>query len=223
MARARSSPAGVAATVVGCLNVSRRNHTMGSGSRTPANAGSEPDGRGLPSSGRSAVEENVDAIKRWERAILDARSPVERFSDWIAARAGGGAAIVLHAVWFAVWLTWNAGVVRGMTPFDPFPFPFLTMAVSLEAIFLSLFVLASQNRLSRQADKRSHLDLQIDLLAEREMTAVLGLLRDLARHQGVETTLTSEQLHDLIERTDLRRLTARMEELADPAAGGRTR
>ncbi len=192
---------------------------MGSGSRTPVGAGIESGARGPHQSGHSAVEENVAAIMRWERAILDARSPVERFSDWIAARAGGGAAIVLHAVWFAVWLTLNAGVVRGVRPFDPFPFPFLTMTVSLEAIFLTLFVLASQNRLSHQADKRSHLDLQIDLLAEREMTAVLGLLRDLAHHQGVETTLTPEQLHDLIERTDLRRLTARLEELADPAAG----
>src|SRR5918994_1741201 len=61
-----------------------------------------------------------------------------------------------------------------------FPFPFLTLTVSLEAIFLALFVLASQNRLARQADRRSHLDLQIDLLAEREMTAVLHLLQDIA-------------------------------------------
>ena len=102
-------------------------------------------------------------------------------------------------------------------PFDPFPFPFLTMTVSLEAIFLVLFVLASQNRLARQADKRSHLDLQIDLLAEREMTAVLQLLQNLARHLKVQTTVTPEQLRDLMMKTDLRRLTNRMEELAEPA------
>ena len=91
------------------------------------------------------------------------------------------------------------------------------MTVSLEAIFLVLFVLASQNRLARQADKRSHLDLQIDLLAEREMTAVLQLLQDLARHLTVQTTVTPEQLRDLMKKTDLRRLTNRMEELAEPA------
>jgi hypothetical protein len=68
--------------------------------------------------------------------------------------------LVLHVVWFGAWVTVNAGVVGGIRPFDPFPFRFLTMTVSLEAIFLALFVLASQNRLSRQADKRSHLDLQ---------------------------------------------------------------
>src|SRR5688572_33183258 len=90
------------------------------------------------------------------------------------------------------------------------------MTVSLEAIFLALFVLASQNRLTRQADKRSHLDLQIDLLAEREMTAVLQLLQDIAQHLEVKTTVTSEQLRDLMKKTDLRRLTNRLEELEAP-------
>jgi uncharacterized membrane protein len=79
-----------------------------------------------------------------------------------------------------------------------------------------LFVLASQNRLSRQADKRSHLDLQIDLLAEREMTAVLRLLQDIASHLKVETSVTPEQLRDLMEKTDIRRLLNKMDELSDP-------
>jgi len=110
----------------------------------------------------------------------------------------------------------NVGVIPRIRPFDPFPFPFLTMTVSLEAIFLALVVLASQNRLARQSDKRSHLDLQIDLLAEREMTAVLQLLQDIARHLDVPTTVTAEQLQDLMKKTDLRHLTNRMEELAEP-------
>ena len=91
------------------------------------------------------------------------------------------------------------------------------MTVSLEAIFLALIVLASQNPLGRQADKRSHLDLQIDLLAEREMTAVLQLLQDITRHLDVQTTVTPEQLRDLMKKTDLRRLTNRMDELAESA------
>jgi uncharacterized membrane protein len=164
----------------------------------------------------SAVEENVQAIKRWQRAILHARSKAEQVSDWIACTAGSGPVLVLHVLWFGAWVSVNAGVVGGIRPFDPFPFPFLTMTVSLEAIFLALFVLASQNRLSRQADKRSHLDLQIDLLAEREMTAVLQLLQDIVSHLRVETSVTPEQLRDLMKKTDLKRLTNRMEELAEP-------
>lgn len=103
------------------------------------------------------------------------------------------------------------------------------MTVSLEAIFLALFVLASQNRLARQSDMRSHLDLQIDLLAEREMTAVLGLLQDLTRHLGVTTSMTPQQIRDLARITDLHLLTERIDGLvsaeseveADPQASGR--
>ena len=179
---------------------------------------STSDEMGLGPDRASAVEENVQAIKHWERAILLARSKAEQVSDWIACTAGSGPVLVLHVIWFAAWLTVNAGVVPGIRPFDPFPFPFLTMTVSLEAIFLALFVLASQNRLARQADKRSHLDLQVDLLAEREMTAVLQLLQDIARHLDVRTTVTPEQLRDLMKKTDLRRLTNRMEELANDDA-----
>jgi len=119
-----------------------------------------------------------------------------------------------HALWFAGWIVANLGWLPGVRPFDPFPFPFLTMTVSLEAIFLALFVLASQNRLSRQADRRSHLDLQIDLLAEREMTAVLQLLRDIATHLDVKTSVTPEQLRDLARKTDIHKLTSRLDEFA---------
>jgi len=181
--------------------------------------GSPGRSREKPSSDRSsALEENVQAIKRWERTILLARSKAEQVSDWIVYTAGSSPVLVLHLVWFGAWVFANVGVIPRIRPFDPFPFPFLTMTVSLEAIFLALFVLASQNRLARQADKRSHLDLQVDLLAEREMTAVLQLLQDIARHHNVQTTVTSEQLQDLIKKTDLQRLTTRMDELAEPAA-----
>jgi len=164
----------------------------------------------------SALDENVQAIQRWERAILLSRSKTEQVSDWIAQTMGGGLVLVLHVIWFIVWVAVNAGAIPGVEPFDPFPFPLLTMTVSLEAIFLALIVLASQNRLALQSDKRSHLDLQIDLLAEREMTAVLQLLEDIARHLQVQTSVTPEQLGDLMKKTDLRRLLNRMDELAAP-------
>ena len=185
----------------------RKEHTMGN---------PRPSRRDAPPDSASAVEENVQAIKRWEKAILLARSTAEQVSDWIACTAGSGPILILHVMWFGAWVTLNAGVIPGVRPLDPFPFPFLTMTVSLEAIFLALVVLASQNRLARQSDKRSHLDLQIDLLAEREMTAVLQLLQDIARHLEVPTTVTPEQLQDLMKKTDLRHLTHRMEELAEP-------
>jgi uncharacterized membrane protein len=183
-----------------------------------AGAGGDIDSEQLSPGRPSALEENVDVIKRWESAVLLARSRAEQISDWIAGAAGKGPVLFLHVLWFASWVTVNLGAIRGIRPFDPFPFPFLTMTVSLETIFMTMFVLASQNRLARQADKRSHLDLQIDLLAEQEMTAVLQLLQDIARHLHVRTSLTPEQLRDLIKKTDVWHLTNKIEDLAEPPA-----
>ena len=160
-----------------------------------------------------AVEENVRAIRTWEKALLQERTAAERFSDWVTAAAASGPVLIGHVVWFTAWLVVNAGWVPGVAPFDPFPFSLLTTAVSLEAIFLALFVLASQNHLGRQSEKRGHLDLQIDLLAEREMTVVLRLLQDIASHLQVKETVTPNQIRDLIKKTDIRSLTERMNEI----------
>jgi uncharacterized membrane protein len=164
-----------------------------------------------------AVEENIDAVKVWEQAALDQRSPAVRFSEWVTRVLGGGPSLALHTAWFSFWLLANTRLIPGIEPFDRFPFPLLTSMVSLEAIFLSLFVLASQNRMTMQADKRAQLDLQIDLLAEREMSAVLVLLADLARHQRAPLTLTEEQIRDLAQWTDVRSLVTKLDRLPDAA------
>jgi len=127
----------------------------------------------------SETQKSIRDICRLEQEALDKRSPGERLGDFIATQAGRMWFIVLHAIWFAVWISLNGGFIRSVRVFDPFPFSLLTMIVSLEAIFLSLFILMSQNRASRQADHRSHLDLQINLLSERENTIMLQMLRAL--------------------------------------------
>jgi uncharacterized membrane protein len=159
------------------------------------------------------LEENVRAIQRWEVAALHSRSAAERLSDRITSLAGSGPFQIFHVAWFVGWLLINTSVLPGVRPFDHFPFPLLTTIVSLEAIFLALFVLASQNRLSQQADKRAHLDLQIDLLAEREMTAVLQLLRDIATHLSVKVSVTPDQIRDLTSKTDVHKLTTELEQV----------
>ena len=156
------------------------------------------------------LEENVETIKAWERALLHERSRAEQLGDWITATAASSPVLLMHVIWFCGWIALNLGIF-GNAPFDPFPFPFLTMTVSLEAIFLALFVLASQNRLARLADRRAHLDLQIDLLAEREMTAVLQILQDIASHLDVKETVTLDQIRDLASKTDLKSLTHQMD------------
>jgi uncharacterized membrane protein len=84
--------------------------------------------------------------------------------------------------------------------------------VSLEAIFLSVFVLMSQNRMTRQADKRAHLDLQVDLLAERELTLMLHMLRGLCKTQGVPLEKVEADVRELLEETDVHALSTALDE-----------
>lgn len=135
---------------------------------------------------------NVAAIMALEHDALNARSGSERFSDAVARKAGTIWFISAHAVWFVLWILLNAGLVPGVPVFDPYPYQFLTFVVSLEAIFLSLFILMSQNRGSRQADSRGHLDLQINLLAEQEATKMLQMLQSLCRYHGLSEAADPE-------------------------------
>jgi uncharacterized membrane protein len=166
--------------------------------------------RDTQSSSRT-LDENVRVIKNWEQSALHARSRAERVSEWITSTAGRGHVLLAHVVWFACWAAINLDLVPGVRPFDVFPFPLLTTMVSLEAIFLALFVLSSQNRLAMQADKRAHLDLQINLLAEREMTAVLQLLRDIAARLGVEHPVDAPRIQELAKETDVHELTSKLD------------
>jgi uncharacterized membrane protein len=178
-----------------------------------------PDDRPAAQSLSHTLEENVSAIKAWEESALHGRSRAERMSEWITSTAGRGPVLLLHALWFGFWAAANSGVLPWIRPFDPFPFPLLTTMVSLEAIFLALFVLSSQNRLATQADKRAHLDLQIDLLAEREMTAVLQIVQDMARKMGVEYAAGSPRIKELTKETDVKELASKLDEEI-PATGG---
>ncbi len=128
---------------------------------------------------------HIKAISALEQQALARRSGAEKISDFIVTQAGRVWAIILHLAWFAIWIVWNSGRIPGLRPFDPFPFMGLSTIVSLEAIFLSLFILVSQNRASRRADERAHLDLQVNLLSEREVTKMLQLLQSLCAHHGL--------------------------------------
>ncbi|HWF07592.1 MAG TPA: DUF1003 domain-containing protein [Bryobacteraceae bacterium] len=130
---------------------------------------------------RSATEQNIRTICALEAKNLRDRSRLERLGDAIAVQAGKPWCIVAHCIWFGVWIAANA-----IKPFDPFPYPFLTTAVSLESIFLVLFLLMSQNRSNRQAEERAHLDLQINLLSEDENTKMLRMLQVLCAHHGLD-------------------------------------
>lgn len=132
------------------------------------------------------VRENIRALVAFQRKQDEERSWSQRAADRVTCFAGSMTAIALHAVWFAAWFVLNSGVVPGVTPWDPFPFVLLTGITSLEAIFLTLSILMSQNRAAEQADRREELDVQINVLAEHELTRVLVLVDAIAAKLGVE-------------------------------------
>jgi uncharacterized membrane protein len=135
---------------------------------------------------------SIKAVSDLEHRALARRTTAERFSDLVVFQGGRPWVIALHALWFGAWMFWNSGLVHGVRGFDPFPYIGLTTVVSLEAIFLSLFILMSQNRATRRADERAHLDLQINLMAERETTKMLRLLQALCAHHGLPEAADSE-------------------------------
>ena len=131
------------------------------------------------------VERNIGTILKMRLRDEARKSLQDRVADLITDFSGHMNFVYLHVIVFGLWILLNTSHL-GIKPFDPFPFNFLTMTVSLEAIFLSTFVLISQNRMSAAADKRADLDLQINLLAEHEITRILVLVDAIADHLGLE-------------------------------------
>jgi uncharacterized membrane protein len=121
------------------------------------------------------------------KARADAkRTTPQRLADWMSDACGSNAFLVANVVWFAAWALWNTNAVPGLAPFDPFPFGLLTMIVSLEAILLSIFVLIAQNRSARVDQLRQEIDLQVNLIAEDELTKLLCLVAKIAEKQGID-------------------------------------
>ena len=123
------------------------------------------------------------------------RTDQDRVADAITRFAGSMSFVYLHVGWFAVWIVLNAGLVGSAVVFDDFPFGLLTMIVSLVAIFLSTFVMISQNREATRAEVRANLDFETNLTAE-------VLVRAIAKHTGVDMAAVNEMVRAEIERTE---------------------
>jgi uncharacterized membrane protein len=129
------------------------------------------------------ISSNVTEIVDLERAQRSQRTIGEQLSEVIARFCGSMTFVYVHIVWFGFWIIFND---FPSIAFDPFPYTFLTLVVSLEAIFLSTFILISQNHDTQLSERRNHLDLQINLLAEQENTKMLELLQRIAEKVGVD-------------------------------------
>src|SRR3954453_6286216 len=124
------------------------------------------------------TRENVQAMRKLDELAVAKRTVADRIAEFVARFCGSITFVWIHALWFAAWLLWNW--LPGLPHFDPYPFTFLTLCVSLEAIFLSSFILISQNYEMRISERRNQLDLQINLLSEQETTKILQMLERIA-------------------------------------------
>jgi len=160
---------------------------------------------------QSPSRKNIEAIAQLERDALHRRSWAERFSENTVKFIGSIAFLLLNALLLGAWTLINLNLVPGIKRFDRFPFGILALILSAESIVLTIFVLISQNRLMRQSDRRAHLDLQVGLLAEQELTALVEMLQKLCEHAGVSADY-SKHAESFGEATDVHKIARELDE-----------
>ena len=175
----------------------------------------QPNGSGKPDTDNPAlskvIERNIRTIIHLRTKAARERGLQHRIADVITAFSGRMIFVYVHIVWFGIWILLNTGRL-GVPAFDPFPYGLLTMIVSLEAIFLSTFVLISQNRLGAETERRADLDLHIGLLTEHELTRVLQMLDIIQDKLGIVDHANSD-LADLEMETKPEDVLAEIEHL----------
>ena len=139
-----------------------------------------------------AVAHNIAEVVRLEREAAARRSLGDRVADLIAGFAGTVGFVLLHLLWFGAWAAVNTGLLPILPAWDPYPFQLLCMVVSMEGVLLSAFVLIKQNRMGALSEERSHLDLQVGLLAEQEVTKVLQMLERIGDRLGIAEAADQE-------------------------------
>jgi uncharacterized membrane protein len=135
------------------------------------------------------VNKNIEAILKLEEEDERKLPLLHRISHKVGWFVGTTSFVIIQATFVVLWLCWNVLSARS---FDPFPFPLLSVVLSFEAVFLTSFVLIRQNSTDRQSQRRNHLDLQINLLAEKEATNILKALHEIAGHFQIRLSSEAE-------------------------------
>ena len=155
---------------------------------------------------------NIEAIARLEHDALGRRTPTERVSDLMTKLVGNLGFLLAHLILICSWSVLNLHVIPGLKAFDPFPFGILALVVSSESVFLTIFVLISQSRMARQSERRSHLDLQVGMLSEQELTTILQMLQKLCQHVGVNVDSSKQEVQSFSKTTDVHQLASELED-----------
>jgi uncharacterized membrane protein len=155
---------------------------------------------------------NIEAIAKLEHEALERRSTGERVSDAIAKFVGSIAFILVQILLVLTWSAINLHAIPRVKPFDPFPFGILALVIAFESVFLTIFVLISQNRMTRQADRRSHLDLQVGMLSEQELTTMLQMQHKICERLGIDVESRKHELKGFSDATDVSKLASELED-----------
>jgi uncharacterized membrane protein len=165
-----------------------------------------------PQAATNPTQYNVDAIAKLEHDALDRRTSTERVSDVITKLVGNLGFLLAHLILISGWSLVNLHVIPGRKAFDPFPFGVLALVVSSESVFLTIFVLISQGRMARQSERRSHLDLQVGMLSEQELTTILQMLQKLCQHMGVNVDSSKQEVQSFTKTTNVHKLASELED-----------
>jgi uncharacterized membrane protein len=149
------------------------------------------------------VREHVETIAKHEQDFLSKRSSLERLADRIAGFAGSFPFVAAHLFFFFAWITLNSPSFETIRHFDPFPYPLLATILALEALLLASFILMRQSGLAKRADERSHLMLQILLLTEKEVSAIVRMNQQIADHIGLQSISKDKEIQELGEPTSI--------------------
>jgi uncharacterized membrane protein len=145
----------------------------------------------------SFISENIDAIIDSEQAANRRRSFSEVIYEFVGGSIGTLNFVAFQLIGTSLWVVINTGMMPPVHPFDPFPFPILNQIIASEAVLMTAFVLMKQNRMSKLADRRAHLGLQINLLTERETTKIIGMLLEIGKRFGIQHKVLDEETSQL--------------------------
>jgi uncharacterized membrane protein len=158
------------------------------------------------------TQSHIDSIARQEHDFLGQRNVSERMSDRIAGFAGSMLFVLIHVSLVAAWVLINAGRGSWIPRFDPYPFSLLGMIVAVEAVVLSSFILMRQNRMARRGERRDHLNLQVDLIAEKEVTKLLQMVQAICEHMGLKHIAEDKEVEEFSQETSVDNLAQKLED-----------
>jgi uncharacterized membrane protein len=163
----------------------------------------------------ATAKRNVETIAQLEQQLVAQQSRTERWGSGVAHFFGSSRFVVAQIFFVVAWIVLNTGTTAWLRPFDPYPFPFLSLIVGMEFIFLTTFVLINQKHQMRRAEQWSHLHLQLSMLTEQEVTKNIKMLHMICQELKLGMPTRDEEVSELSQDTEITALVDEIEKARD--------